>query len=76
MPRGRRMPKRSSSASNLARSSATSMLSALVPRMRTPWLSRYCVSLIAVCPPKATTTPTGRSAAITFITSSGVRGSK
>ena len=42
-----------------------------------PVLGRgICVSLIAVWPPKATTTPTGFSARMMFITSSRVSGSK
>ena len=48
-----------------------SMDSALVPRIWTPWLSKYWVSLMAVWPPKATTTPTGFSTAMMCITSSG-----
>ena len=70
------MEKRSSSSSNRSRSSAMSMDSAEVPMMRTPWLSRYWVSLMAVWPPKATTTPMGFSTAQMCITSSGHNGSK
>ena len=75
-PAARLMWNRSSSSSNRSRSSAMSMDSALVPMMVTPWLSRNFVSLMAVCPPKATTTPTGFSTAMMCITSSGYRGSK
>ena len=52
------------------------MLSAEVPKIAMPCRSKNWVSLMAVCPPKATTTPTGFSTAMTFMTSSGVSGSK
>ena len=70
------MPKLSRSSSKRSLSSAISMLSAEVPRILTPFLSRICVSFIAVWPPKATTTPTGFSTSMMFMTSSGVSGSK
>ena len=53
-----------------------SMLSGWVPRIFTPFSCRCFVSLMAVCPPKATTTASGFSVAMIFITSSSVRGSK
>ena len=62
--------------SKRSRSSARSMPSAEVPSMRTPWLSKHLASFTAVCPPKATTTPTGCSQAMTLKTSSSVSGSK
>ena len=52
------------------------MLSAGVPRIGTPFSVRHLVSLIAVCPPKATTAPTGFSTRMMSSTSSGVSGSK
>ena len=52
------------------------MLSALVPRIGMPASSRHFVSLIAVCPPNATTTPSGFSTRMIFSTSSGQSGSK
>ena len=70
------MPMVPSSSSNFSLSSARSMPSAEVPRIFTPWDTRKFASEMAVCPPKATTTPTGFSTSMTPMTSSGQSGSK
>ncbi len=51
-----------------SRSSARSMESGLVPS--TSSLGSRPASFSGVCPPRATTTPTGCSASMTFMTSS------
>ncbi len=51
------MCKLSKSSSKRSLSSAASILSAGVPNILTPFASKNLVSLIAVCPPNATTTP-------------------
>ncbi len=75
-PLGRFMPERSSNSSKRSLSSAMSMVSAEEPRMGILFAARVFVSFMAVCPPKATTTPRGFSIFIMSITSSGDRGSK
>ena len=83
-PRGRRWPPRGVggsrgwriSASKRRRSSARSMASTVVPRMRTPWRSSGSARLIAVWPPNWTTTPLARSASMTASTASWSSGSK
>ena len=75
-PFGRLMPERSSSSSKRSRSSAMSMVSAEEPKIGTLFWAKVLVSLMAVWPPKATTTPMGFSMWMMSITSSGDRGSK
>ena len=66
---------RSSSLKRL-RSSARSMASGLVPRIGTPARKSGRARRSGVWPPNCTTTPSGFSSSMTFITSSKVRGSK
>ncbi len=53
-----------------------SVASGLVPRIFTPASCSGTDSRSGVCPPNCTTTPSGRSFSITFITSSNASGSK
>ncbi|OPZ70197.1 MAG: hypothetical protein BWY81_00049 [Firmicutes bacterium ADurb.Bin467] len=62
--------------SNASRFSAFSIAAKSVPMIFTPRFISGSARLIAVCPPSDAITPSGFSSSITFITSSGVSGSK
>ena len=70
------MPSSRVIASKRRRSSAVSIASGDVPRMRTPAASSGRVSLSGVCPPSCTITPIGCSRATISRTSSSASGSK
>ena len=75
-PRGWGMPRDCITFSKASRFSAFSMASKSVPMMRTPRFIKGSARLMAVWPPSEAMTPSGCSSSMTFITSSGVSGSK
>src|ERR671921_1835615 len=70
------MPRSARSLPNLERSSARSMASGEVPRIRTPASSSSCASFRGLWPPNCKMTPSGSSRFITSSTCSAVSGSK
>ena len=61
---------------NFSRSSASSIVSTLVPMIGTPALHRARAKFSGVCPPNCTITPSGCTRSQMFSTSSVVSGSK
>ena len=75
-PLGLAISKFSNNSSNFSLSSAISICSAVVPKVFIPFSFKKLASLIAVCPPNWSITPSGFSFSIIFNTSSSVNGSK
>ncbi len=69
-------PKRRSKLANFSRSSASSIVSTLVPIIGTPAFDSARAKLSGVCPPNCTITPSGCTRSQIFSTSSVVSGSK
>ena len=69
-------PSRFSMLRNFSRSSASSMVSTLVPMIGTPALLSARARFSGVCPPNCTITPSGSMRSQMFSTSSVVSGSK
>ena len=76
LPFGLSIPNFSNRSSNFSLSSAISIWSAVVPKVLIPFSFKKLASLIAVCPPNCSITPSGFSLSIIFNTSSSVNGSK